>query len=141
MSKILLIGIILILVWIRLILPFIRDVILSDKGLEYNPIQERFRYLLESLDKSIFDGKGIVTVYDENKKFMQMSGNNSMGVSYCFMYSTKNLTVEIIFENNHSGSTINRQYNQVDGISESGQIYIAKEVEEVTRHHYQSLMS
>ena len=121
-------------------LPFIRDVILSDKGLEYNPIQERFRYLLESLDKSIFDGKGIVTVYDENKKFMQMSGNNSMGVSYCFMYSTKNLTVQIIFENDHAGPIINRQYNQVDGISESGQIYIAKEVEEVTRQHYQSFM-
>lgn len=140
MSKILLIGIILILVWIRLMLPFIRDVILSDKGLEYNPIQERFRYLLESLDKSIFDGKGIVTVYDENKKFMQMSGNNSMGVSYCFMYSTKNLTVQIIFENDHAVPIINRQYNQVDGISESGQIYIAKEVEEVTKQHYQSFM-
>ena len=121
-------------------LPFIRDVILSDKGLEYNPIQERFRYLLESLDKSIFDGKGIVTVYDENKKFMQMSGNNSMGVSYCFMYSTKNLTVQIIFENDHAVPIINRQYNQVDGISESGQIYIAKEVEEVTKQHYQSFM-
>ena len=141
MSKILLIGIILILVWIRLMLPFIRDNILSDKGLEQSPIQERFRFLLEALDRDIFGGQGVVTVYDEDKKYMQMTGNNSMGVSYCFMYSTKNLTVQIIFDNDHSGHVIDRQYNQVDGISENGQLFIAKEVEEVTRHHLHSSRS
>ena len=51
MSKIALIGIILILVWIRLMLPFLRDNLLSDKKLEQNPIEQKFRILLETLDK------------------------------------------------------------------------------------------
>lgn len=137
MSKIALIGIILILVWIRLMLPFLRDNLLSDKRLEQNPIEQKFRILLETLDKDVFGGEGIVTVYDEDKKYMQMTGQNDMDVSYCFMYSTMNLTVQIIFGNN--GRVIDKSFNDVDRFSENAQVYMAREIEEDTRKHFKSL--
>ena len=43
---------------------------MSDKKLEQNPIEQKFRVLLETLDKDVFAGEGIVTVYDEDKKYM-----------------------------------------------------------------------
>ena len=137
MSKIVLIGIILILVWIRLMLPFLRDNLLSDKILEQNPIEQKFRVLLETLDKDVFAGEGIVTVYDEDKKYMQLTGQNDMNVSYCFMYSTMNLTVQIIFGNN--GRIIDKSFNDVDRFSEHAQVYMAKQIEEDTRSHFNSL--
>ena len=54
MSKIALIGIVLILVWIMLMLPFLRDNLSSDKKLELNPIEKKFGILLETLDKDDF---------------------------------------------------------------------------------------
>ncbi len=137
MSKIALVGIILILVWIRLMLPFLRDNLLSDRRLEQNPIEKKFRILLETLDKDVFAGEGIVTVYDEDKKYMQLTGQNDMDVSYCFMYSTMNLTVQIIFGNN--GRVIDKSFNDVDRFSENAQVYMAKEIEKDTRAHFKSL--
>ena len=137
MSKIVLIGIILILVWIRLMLPFLRDNLLSDKKLEQNPIEQKFRVLLETLDKDVFAGEGILTVYDEDKKYMQLTGQNDLNVSYCFMYSTMNLTVQIIFGN--SGRIIDKSFNDVDRYSENAQVYMAKQIEEDTRAHFNSL--
>ena len=137
MSKIVLIGIILVLVWIRLMLPFLRDSLLSDKKLEQNPIEQKFRIMLETLDKDIFAGESIVTVYDVDKKYMQMTGQNDMNVSYCFMYSTMNLTVQIIFGNNER--IIDKSFNDVERFSENAQVYMAKEIEEDTRAHFNSL--
>ena len=118
-------------------LPFLRDNLLSDKKLEQNPIEQKFRVLLETLDKDVFAGEGILTVYDEDKKYMQLTGQNDLNVSYCFMYSTMNLTVQIIFGN--SGRIIDKSFNDVDRYSENVQVYMAKQIEEDTRAHFNSL--
>ena len=134
MSKIVLIGIVLLLVWIRLMLPFIRAKIISDKSLEDNPINERFHVILETLDREIFSGNSTVTVYDENREYMQMTGDNDFGVSYVFMYSTMNLTVQILFGEGSGQQMVEKTFNRVENVSDSVQNSIAKLIVDETRN-------
>ena len=112
-------------------LPFIRDSITSNQSLESNPLENRFHHLLEALDNSVFGGNGILTVFEEDKQYLQLSGENEMNVSYCFMYSTMNLTVQIIF--NDTNKIINKQFNNIKELSESAQEYLAAAIEKETR--------
>lgn len=112
-------------------LPFIRDSITSNQSLESNPLEKRFHHLLEALDKSVFSGNGIVTVFEEDKQYLQLSGENEMSVSYCFMYSTMNLTIQIIF--NDTNKIVNKQFNNIKELSESAQQYLAAAIEKETR--------
>ena len=130
MVKIILIGLILFLVWLRIILSFLRDSILSNQSLKRNPLEKRFQVLLEELDRRVFDGDGILNVYDENYQYLELTGANDMNVSYNFMYSTKNLTIQIIF--NGTDKIVDKTYNGLESLSDAAQVKLAAIIEEET---------
>jgi len=129
--KIILIGLILFLVWLRIILSFLRDSILSNQSLKRNPLEKRFQVLLEELDRRVFDGDGILNVYDENYQYLELTGANDMNVSYNFMYSTKNLTIQIIF--NGTDKIVDKTYNGLESLSDAAQVKLATIIEEETK--------
>ena len=125
MTKIILIGAILLLALIRFTLPFFRERVLDKKELDSCPINVKFGDMLDKLDESIFNGQSTVTVYDDNPEYMQMEGPSNMNVSYTFMYTTGNLTVQIIFNNGDGQKLINKQYNSLRNVDHGMQERLA----------------
>ena len=70
MTKIILIGVILLLALIRFTLPFFRERVLDKKELDSCPINMKFGDMLNKLDESIFNGQSTVTVYDDNPEYI-----------------------------------------------------------------------
>lgn len=137
MTKLILIGIVLFLVWIRIMLPFVRDSIISDQSLKNNPLDKRFRILLEELDRRVFGGNCTVNTFDENIQYLVLTGDNEMNVSYTFMYSTNNLTVQIVF--NGRNKIIDKTYYNIETLSDADQIRFASIIEDETRSSFMKL--
>lgn len=133
MTKIILIGVILLLVWIRIMLPFIRDRLLDRKELELCPIQVKFAYMVVELDWLVYNGLGTLTVYDEQPEYMYMNCIAYAEVSYCFMYTTGNLTVQIILNTDGENRMVEKHYNQLRTIDKYVQQRLAKKIVEDTR--------
>ena len=110
MTKIVLIGVILLLVWIRIMMPFIRERLLDRKEFETCPIQSKFNVLLSELDKIVFGGEAVMTVYEEQPEYIYIEGPAGHKVKYCMMYSTGSLTVQIILDVEGEQKIVNRQY-------------------------------
>lgn len=133
MTKIILIGVILLLVWIRIMLPFIRERLLDRKELELCPIQDKFDDMVAELDRLVFNGQGTLTVYDEQPEYMYMNCMANAEVSYCFMYTTGNLTVQIMLNKDGKDRIVEKHYNQLRTIDKYVQQRLAKIIAEDTR--------
>lgn len=140
MMKITLIGVIILLVWFRIMLPFIRERMLDKKELRDKPLNEKFSKTLYELDRIVFNGESTLTVYDENPEYLYMEGENNMNVSYCFMYSTGNLSVQNIFRVNGEQKIIDRQYNQLRQVDDDVQARLAKMILNDTKSAFAELM-
>ena len=127
MSTSVIIVLIILLVLAILVVPFAREMIKDREELHSNPIQQKFSVLAQALSDGLMDGKGEVTVFDDNPKLMNLMSEDMRNLLINFAYSTGNLTLTLNYKYFHNELVHNELYTGLRNADRFKQIEIAKQ--------------
>lgn len=84
-----------------LIVPFAREMIKDREELHSNPIEQKFSVLAQAINDALMNGKGEITLFDDNPKLMNLMSDDQRNLLINFMYSTGNLTLQLNYKYYH----------------------------------------
>lgn len=92
------IVLIIVLILAILIVPFARQMVKDKLELEDTPINKKFEVLVGIINDAMLDGKGEITLFDEDPKQMNLMSDTRSNLLIQFYYSTGNLTIYLNYK-------------------------------------------
>lgn len=84
---------IILLIFAILIVPFMRQIVKDKVELCKTPINEKFKVLVSIINEVMLDGKGEITLFDDDPRLMNLMSDECRNMLIQFYYSTGNLTI------------------------------------------------
>lgn len=88
-----LIFLLIIFILALIFVPFTRQLIKDKEELSRNPINKKFEILVGVINDTMFNGKGEITLFEDNPRLMNLISENRSNMLIQFYYSTGNLTI------------------------------------------------
>lgn len=107
-----------------LIIPFARQMVKDKLELERNPINKKFEVLVGIINDAMLDGKGEITLFDDDPKMMNLMSDDKRNMLIQFYYSTGNLTIYLIYKFLQKELKWNKLFGGLRNIS----IYMQKDI-------------
>ena len=124
---------IVILILALVIVPFTRDLVKDKLELQDNPINKKFEVLVSGINQGLMGGKGDLTLFDDDPKFMNLMNDDMQNMLISFFYSTGNLTITLRYKYFHKELKYEKQFSRLRNISTYEQKDIANEFVEECR--------
>ena len=84
---------IIVLILALVIVPFARQIVKDKEELAKTPINEKFQILVAKINDGLLDGKGEITLFDDDPRLMNLMSEDMRNMLIQFYYSTGNLTI------------------------------------------------
>ena len=90
-----LIFLLVIFVLALIFVPFTRQLVKDKEELSRNPINKKFEILVGVINDVMLDGKGEVTLFDDDPRLMNLMSDDKRNMLIQFYYSTGNLSITL----------------------------------------------
>ena len=78
--------------------PFTRQLVKDKEELSRNPINKKFEILVGAINEFMLDGKGEVTLFEDEPRLMNLMSEERRNMLIQFYYSTGNLTITLNYK-------------------------------------------
>lgn len=119
------------LIFAILIVPFTRQIVKDKVELRQTPINEKFKVLVSVINEVMLDGKGEITLFDDDPRLMNLMSDERRNMLIQFYYSTGNLTIILNYKYFQKELIHKELYSNVRNISVYQQKNIANSFIEV----------
>ena len=89
---------IIVLILALVIVPFTRQIVKDKEELAKTPINEKFQILIAKINDGLLDGKGEITLFDDDPRLMNLMSEDMRNMLIQFYYSTGNLTIYLNYK-------------------------------------------
>lgn len=112
-----LITLVVVLILALLIVPFTRQIVLDKEELSKTPINEKFKILADIVNEKLFDGRGELTLLDDDPRQMNIFCKEQANYLIKFYYSTGNLTIILNYKYFHNELKYEELYSGLRNLS------------------------
>lgn len=124
---------IVVLLFAIIIVPFTRDLVKDKEELGRTPINEKFKVLVSIINDGLLDGKGEITLVDNDPRLMSLMSKEKRNMLIQFYYSTGNLKIILRYKWLQKELIWERQFNGLRNITIFMQKDIANQFIEMSR--------
>lgn len=111
--------------------PFTRQLVKDKEELSRNPINKKFEILVGAINEFMLDGKGEVTLFDDDPRLMNLMSEDKRNMLIQFYYSTGNLTITLNYKFFQKELVYKKQFFGLRNLSAFMQRDIANEFIEI----------
>lgn len=111
--------------------PFTRQLVKDKEELPRNPINKKFEILVGVINDIMLDGKGEVTLFEDEPRLMNLMSEERRNMLIQFYYSTGNLTITLNYKFFQKELVYKKQFSGLRNLSAFMQRDIANEFIEV----------
>ena len=111
--------------------PFTRQLVKDKEELSRNPINKKFEILVGVINDIMLDGKGEVTLFEDEPRLMNLMSEERRNMLIQFYYSTGNLTITLNYKFFQKELVYKKQFSGLRNLSAFMQHDIANEFIEV----------
>ena len=111
--------------------PFTRQLVKDKEELSRNPINKKFEILVGVINYIMLDGKGEVTLFEDEPRLMNLMSEERRNMLIQFYYSTGNLTITLNYKFFQKELVYKKQFSGLRNLSAFMQHDIANEFIEV----------
>lgn len=111
--------------------PFTRQLVKDKEELLRNPINKKFEILVGTINEFMLDGKGEVTLFDDDPRLMNLMSEDKRNMLIQFYYSTGNLTITLNYKFFQKELVYKKQFFGLRNLSAFMQRDIANEFIEI----------
>lgn len=126
-----LIFLLVIFVLALIFVPFTRQLVKDKEELSRNPINKKFEILVGVINDIMLDGKGEVTLFDDDPRLMNLMSDDRSNMLIQFYYSTGNLTITLKYKFLQKELVYEKQFSGLRNLSAFMQRDIANEFIEI----------
>lgn len=126
-----LIFLLVIFVLALIFVPFTRQLVKDKEELSRNPINKKFEILVGVINDIMLNGKGEVTLFDDDPRLMNLMSDDKSNMLIQFYYSTGNLTLILNYKFLQKELIYKKQYSGLRNLSAFMQRDIANEFIEI----------
>ena len=126
-----LIFLLVIFVLALIFVPFTRQLVKDKEELSRNPINKKFEILVGVINDVMLDGKGEVTLFDEDPRLMNLMSDDKRNMLIQFYYSTGNLSITLKYKFLQKELVYEKQFSGLRNLSAFMQRDIANEFIEI----------
>lgn len=109
------------------IIPFFREKVKDREELHSNPIEQKFRILAQGISVGLMNGKGEVTVFDDDPCLMNLMSDDMQNLLINFYYNAGNLTLTLNYKYFHNELIHKELYTDLRNADNFKQREIAKQ--------------
>ena len=126
-----LIFLLVIFVLALIFVPFTRQLVKDKEELSRNPINKKFEILVGVINDIMLDGKGEITLFDDDPRLMNLMSEDKRNMLIQFHYSTGNLTIILNYKFLQKELVYKKQFSGLRNLSVFMQRDIANEFIEI----------
>lgn len=126
-----LIFLLVIFVLALIFVPFTRQLVKDKEELSRNPINKKFEILVGVINDVMLDGKGEVTLFDDDPRLMNLMSDDKRNMLIQFYYSTGNLSITLKYKFLQKELVYEKQFLGLRNLSAFMQRDIANEFIEI----------
>ena len=126
-----LIFLLVIFVLALIFVPFTRQLVKDKEELSRNPINKKFEILVGVINDIMLDGKGEVTLFDDDPRLMNLMSDDKRNMLIQFYYSTGNLSITLKYKFLQKELVYEKQFSGLRNLSAFMQRDIANEFIEI----------
>ena len=126
-----LIFLLVIFVLALIFVPFTRQFVKDKEELSRNPINKKFEILVGGINDVMLDGKGEVTLFDDDPRLMNLMSDDKRNMLIQFYYSTGNLSITLKYKFLQKELVYEKQFSGLRNLSAFMQRDIANEFIEI----------
>ena len=126
-----LISLLVVFVLAFIFVPFTRQLVKDKEELSRNPINKKFEILVGAINEFMLDGKGEVTLFDDDPRLMNLMSEDKRNMLIQFYYSTGNLTITLNYKFFQKELVYKKQFFGLRNLSAFMQRDIANEFIEI----------
>ena len=126
-----LIVLLVIFVLALIFVPFTRQLVKDKEELSRNPINKKFEILVGVINDVMLDGKGEVTLFDDDPRLMNLMSDDKRNMLIQFYYSTGNLSITLKYKFLQKELVYEKQFSGLRNLSAFMQRDIANEFIEI----------
>ena len=126
-----LIFLLVIFVLALIFVPFTRQLVKDKEELSRNPINKKFEILVGVINDVMLDGKGEVTLFDDDPRLMNLMSDDKRNMLIQFYYSTGNLSITLKYKFLKKELVYEKQFSGLRNLSAFMQRDIANEFIEI----------
>ena len=126
-----LIFLLVIFVLALIFVPFTRQLVKDKEELSRNPINKKFEILVGVINGVMLDGKGEVTLFDDDPRLMNLMSDDKRNMLIQFYYSTGNLSITLKYKFLQKELVYEKQFSGLRNLSAFMQRDIANEFIEI----------
>ena len=126
-----LIFLLVIFVLALIFVPFTRQLVKDKEELSRNPINKKFEILVGVINDVMLDGKGEVTLFDDDPRLMNLMSDDKSNMLIQFYYSTGNLSITLKYKFLQKELVYEKQFSGLRNLSAFMQRDIANEFIEI----------
>lgn len=126
-----LIFLLIIFVLALIFVPFTRQLVKDKEELSRNPINKKFEILVGVINDIMLDGKGEITLFDDDPRLMNLMSDDKSNMLIQFYYSTGNLSITLKYKFLQKELVYEKQFSGLRNLSAFMQRDIANEFIEI----------
>ena len=126
-----LIFLLVIFVLALIFVPFTRQLVKDKEELSRNPINKKFEILVGVINDVMLDGKGEVTLFNDDPRLMNLMSDDKRNMLIQFYYSTGNLSITLKYKFLQKELVYEKQFSGLRNLSAFMQRDIANEFIEI----------
>ena len=126
------IVLVVLLILALLVIPFTRQIVKDKQELESNPINEKFKILVDIVNDNILDGLGELILFDSEPRQMNLFSDERSNILIVFYYSTGHLTITLKYKYLQNEMVFQKQFFNLRNLSVYRQKDIANEFIELS---------
>ena len=126
-----LIFLLVIFVLALIFVPFTRQLVKDKEELSRNPINKKFEILVGVINDVMLEGKGEVTLFDDDPRLMNLMSDDKRNMLIQFYYSTGNLSITLKYKFLQKELVYEKQFSGLRNLSAFMQRDIANEFIEI----------
>ena len=126
-----LIFLLIIFVLALIFVPFTRQLVKDKEELSRNPINKKFEILVGVINDIMLDGKGEITLFDDDPRLMNLMSDDKRNMLIQFYYSTGNLSITLKYKFLQKELVYEKQFSGLRNLSAFMQRDIANEFIEI----------
>ena len=126
-----LIFLLVIFVLALIFVPFTRQLVKDKEELSRNPINKKFEISVGVINDVMLDGKGEVTLFDDDPRLMNLMSDDKRNMLIQFYYSTGNLSITLKYKFLQKELVYEKQFSGLRNLSAFMQRDIANEFIEI----------
>lgn len=119
--------IIVVIIGSLIFIGFTKDLVKDKQELRLRPLQERYNILIANINNGILDGKGELTTFDDDPRYVNLMDPNRKNIKIEFYYSTGTMTIALNYLWYHKELVFKKQFHQMRNASNYLQRDVANE--------------